>query len=236
MPLILEIYEYANRRLLISNWGYISFVTEYGNEWSGSNITASRIVDSNHSISSEYVDSYLFNILRAAEYEAQCVRISDYGVHEINEAGSELMFNVYDYVITMDEIYCENHSYLTALSNDDFSIPAQYVQIQCSEQAVLNVTMTLYDVIAEGEYMTVISPQSAIEALVDELSWYLATDTVTIQSVVFEYVMIPIRGSTRTFQYVPAWKLQTSESSWLPYNHMDGTAYRFNAFDGMVIE
>ena len=78
--------------------------------------------------------------------------------------------------------------------------------------------------------------EEAIEYLREELSWYIANDTVSIRSILLEYVMIPIPGSTLNFQYVPAWKFQTAETAWRPYLHLEGRVFRFNAVTGDLIE
>ena len=116
------------------------------------------------------------------------------------------------------------------------SIPAQYVQIWTNDDGLLMMTASLYDVSSDESYADIMTYQEAIDCLCEELSWYIADDTVEIRSIVLEYIMTPVRGSTLSFQYVPAWKFQTQEQSWMPYNEMEGSCYRFNAVTGELIE
>lgn len=228
-----EYYSYAGATLSVGfHSGRMSYRAKALEEWGYKDVCDETISECISPL-----DADLLNAIASVWGKSiQLVPVYTYSVQETKTTGATFSYNVYDYAVIMDGIYCENQSYLTALSEEDMSIPAQYVQIWTNDDGLLMMTASLYDVSSDESYADIMTYQEAIDCLCEELSWYIADDTVEIRSIVLEYIMTPVRGSTLSFQYVPAWKFQTQEQSWMPYNEMEGSCYRFNAVTGELIE
>ena len=234
-----EIYEYDGGSLHVGyNTGMALFIARELTEWytEGKPDTWIDTKIEETECTAPIDPSILDSLVSILGVSYELAPVHSYGVCEYKESGETFTYNVYNYAIMIDGLYCGNQGYWTALSKEDLFVPAQYLEVITNENGLLQFHICLYDVTGGEEFQTIMPCEEAIEYLREELSWYIANDTVSIRSILLEYVMIPIPGSTLKFQYVPAWKFQTAETAWRPYLHLEGRVFRFNAVTGDLIE
>lgn len=143
--------------------------------------------------------------------------------------------NTVDYVIMSGGLPCDNLAYVTALSQNDREIPAQYISASFDKSGLCAFSCTIFDETSREKAASLLGYGEAIDAMATAYLKLMASDAIEIHSVSLCYVLTPIPGKMLSFSYEPAWRFGTEAQSWTATNVHNGMIYYFSALTGKPI-